>query len=531
MDCTVASYCYSWFKNSVDPGNTYIPIRCGALNDQTIEAFKRAGIDPPDLYKELLPLVEDIVLPNTYTLDENETILEAVRMLLERNISLVTVVDRSSSYRGIVSTNEITRFMLHQQSEQRPVYEFFTENFAKVIPGRIFKKGSETRFTAPIMSGSMPYRVSVERLKQLSRLPLLVVGNRKAILEFAVENQLPAVIITGLAEGEDPAMDVERYTGTIFISDIDTAESIRLLRLSSPVKTIMAEDVPKVDAGTLFDSAKVMLNRSELRGLPIFRGNTFIGTVTRRSFIERPRKKLILVDHNETAQSVKGSEEADILEIIDHHRFAAGKTRYPIYISAKPVGSTSTIVYQHFKHEDVPIPQDIALLLLSGIISDTVNLKSPTTTEEDRSALRYLCGATGINPEIYTRELFAQLTLLKKRDPKEVILSDFKEYEHEGIKLGIGQVEVSTLEDIPQLTGRFQQALAAVAAEKRLLWTMLLITDVVKQDSILITSGNLLLEQHFIYEQSEEGFYLLPHILSRKKQLLPEVMRVISLDR
>jgi len=534
MDCTVASYCYSFLKNRIDQENTYIPIRCGALNDQTLEAFSRAGLNPPELYKDLLPVVEDIVLPNSYKLHENETILKAVQTILDRNISLLTVIDEQDSYRGIVSINEISRFLLSQQTGSRPTYEFYTENFSKVIPGKILKQGSKPHFKAPIMSGAMPYKVSVQRLKTLSQLPLLVVGNRKEILAFAVENQLPAVIITGLEEHEDPVMDLASYEGTVFISEIDTAESIRLLRMSSPVKTIMNIDIPQVDAGTLFDEAKVMLSHSDLRGLPIFRNGEFIGTVTRRSFIERPRKKLILVDHNETGQSIKGSDDADILEIIDHHRFAAGKTRNPIYISAKPVGSSSTIVYQHFKHEDVPIPQDIALLLLSGIISDTVNLKSPTTTTEDRKALSYLCGATGIDPEVYTRELFAQLTMLKKRDPEEVILSDFKQYEHDGVKVGIGQVEVTTLEDIPELAGKYSQALEKIAGEQRLAWTMLLVTDVLKQDSLLLTNGNRLLEHKLIYEpasdeQAADGRYmLLPGILSRKKQLLPEVMRAIS---
>lgn len=531
MDCTVASFCYSFLKNKIDPENSYIPIRCGTLNEQTREAFSRAHIQPPAMMKDLHPIVEDIVKINSHTLTEHDTILEAIRYILDDNISLLPVLGSEHEYKGIVSINEISRFMLSQQTGERPSYEFYTENFKKVIPGKLFKEGKTNHFSAPIMSGAMPYRVSVSRLSRLKQLPLLVVGNRKEILQFAVENQLPAIIITGLEKGELPAIDFSDYDGNIFISEADTAESIRLLRLSSPVKTIMNTELPRVNAKTSFDEAKALLNHSDFRGLPIFSDGKFIGTVTRRSFIERPRKKLILVDHNEIGQSINGSEEADILEIIDHHRFAAGKTRYPIYISAKPVGSTSTIVYQHFKHEDVPIPQDIALLLLSGIISDTVNLKSPTTTGDDRKALSYLCGSTNIDPESYTRELFTQLTMLKKRDPEEVIRSDFKIYGHEGVKMGIGQVEVTTLEDIPEMAGKFQLSLEKIAGEEQLNWSMLLITDVLKQNSLLITNSNLLLEINLIFEKIDKGQYLLPDILSRKKQLLPELMRVISLTK
>lgn len=451
MDCTVASYCYSYLKNQIDSDNRYIPIRCGNLNKQTIQAFSRAGAEPPEFRKDILPVVGDIISPKAFTLHEDETILDAVKLLLEKNISLIQVFDSEDNFSGIVSINEISKFLLSQQVSERPTYDFLINNFKKVIPGTMLQEGSLPQFTAPIMSGSMPYLTSVKRLKMLSQLPLLVVGNRKEILDFTVEYQLPGVIITGTTEGEELNIDLEAYTGTIFISDIDTAESIRLLRLSSPLRTIMNRDIPKIESSTLFDNAKLMLSHSDLRGLPILNEGKFIGTVTRRSFIERPRRKLILVDHNEIAQSIKGSDEADIVEIIDHHRFASGKTRSPIYISAKPVGSSSTIVYQHFKHEDIPIPHPIALLLLSGIISDTVNLKSPTTTLDDKKALSYLCGSTGIDPEEYTRELFSQLTMLKKQDPESVIIADFKKYDHAGVNIGIGQVEVTTLEDIPEM--------------------------------------------------------------------------------
>jgi len=307
MDCTVASYCYSFLKNKIDPENSYIPIRCGSLNEQTREAFSRAGIQPPEMMKDLYPMVENIAKANIHTLIEYDTILEAVRYILDDNISLIPVLGDEHAYKGIVSINEISRFMLSQQTVERPSYEFYTENYIKVIPGNLFKQGDKEHFTAPIMSGAMPYLVSVSRLSRLKVLPLLVVGNRKEILQFAVENQLPAIIITGLEKGELPAIDFSDYKGNVFISGADTAESIRLLRLSSPVKTIMNTDLPRVNAKTSFDEAKVLLNHSEFRGLPIFSDGKFIGTVTRRSFIERPRKKLILVDHNEIGQSINGS--------------------------------------------------------------------------------------------------------------------------------------------------------------------------------------------------------------------------------
>jgi manganese-dependent inorganic pyrophosphatase len=408
------------------------------------------------------------------------------------------------------------------------MYSFFVDNFDRVVPGRFLQRGSNDRFQAPIMTGAMPSERSIELTKNVPEKPLLVVGNDAEILQYAIDAQLPALIVTGLREGEEVAADLDDFEGSIYLSATDSAETIRRLRLTSPVETIMDTEVPRLQANTPFDQAKSELINSKYRGLPVFRGERFFGMVTRRSFIERPRRKVIMVDHNEVSQAVDGAEEAEILEIVDHHRLAPPTTTQPIAVTTRVVGSTCTLVYEEFANHGLALDPDVAILLLSGIVSDTVNLHSPTTTDVDRRAVHRLEAVTGISAAEHAKRLFAQLNALENREPKEIILSDFKQYAHNGVDFGIGQVEVTTLTDSEHYRPRLLQALESVADDKQLSWTMIMVTDVIKRNSLLLTSGYGDAEKSLPFKRIDDRTYDMPGVLSRKKQLLPEVMRVLN---
>jgi len=527
MDCTVASYCYSYLKNKIDPATRYVPIRCGALNDQTKNAFKKVALQPPELLKNIHASVGDVVRTEYTALAPDTPILDAARIFYEENISLLPIME-NGEYRGSVSVNEVSSYLVAQSGKGRPTHEFWIDNLPKVIPGVFLTRGAERSFNAPIMTGAMPYDVYLTRMQDMPMKPILVVGNREKILTHAIEHELPAIIVTGLDDPSQLSVNISSYPGTVFLSNADTAESIRLLRLSVPVYTIANKSIPQVQQDMDFETAKHLLMDSEYRGLPVFNEKDFVGIVTRRSFLVKPAKQLIMVDHNEVHQSITGADQAQILEIIDHHRFGAAKTNTPIYIASKPVGSSSTIVYQHFKMYGVYLSPPIALLLFSGIISDTVNMKSPTATPEDQAALRELSVVTGLNPDEYALEMFSQLQALHERQPQEVILADFKTYSQYGWKVGIGQVEVINLEGVKDLTKSFDDALVHVAEQKGIDWAMLLITDVMKQNSLLVSHGPVELEEKLVYEVMDDGVFALPQILSRKKQVLPEVLRVLE---
>jgi len=528
MDCTCAAVCYAALKQRIDPSNNYIPIRSGPLSAQIRDAFELSGIASPAHYDTIAPSVRLVTQLDFPSLHPDDPMLEAFRAIETRSVSALPVICPDDSFVGVIGVNELISFTLAQNQDGRPSYDFLVANFQKVLPGQLLQQGSSERFSAHIMTGSMPSETAFDYLNRSEKKPLLVLGNRPDIIQFAIDHEFPAIVVTGVKNTSDINADFSSYNGAVFISEIDSIETIRLLRLSSPVRTIMDTKVPHVEASTLFDKAKKDLINSTYRGLPVFDAGKFIGMISRRSFIERPRPKLIMVDHNEVSQAVGGAVDAEILEIVDHHRLAPPSTTEPIAVTTRVVGSTCTLVYIEFATHGLAVEEDIAILLLSGIVSDTVNLQSPTTTEADRRAIHRLETVTGISASEHAQRLFSQITAMESRDAKEIVLADFKQYEHADRTVGIGQVEVTTLTDSDTYVPRLQEAVVAVAQESQIDWALLLITDVIKRNSLLLTSGFKDGEKALTYERIDEHTFDLPGVLSRKKQLLPEVMRVLD---
>mgnify|MGYP006290414737 FL=1 len=529
LDSVCSAYCYADLKNKLDRENSYVPVRCGNLNRQTKEVFANNNITPPQMMRDVYPKVQDIVRKDTINLECNEPILRAVRLIDDLNVSVFPVFDENLDFHSIISIHEITGFFIRETSGERPDYVFRTDNFERVLPGYFLQQGEEDEFVGPIMTGAMPYETSIKRFESLlPKKPVLIIGYRKDILEYVLTQQLPAIILTGIDSPEEVHVDFSGYRGHIFISETDTAETVRLLRLSTPIKNIADTHPDCLNGEDLFDETKEKLLGSNYRGLPVFTDGTFEGMVTRRCFINKPKKKIILVDHNEISQSIPGAEQAEILEIIDHHRLNPEKTYSPIYVFNKPVGSTCTIIFHHYRINNVAINKKIALLMLSGILSDTVLLKSPTTTDEDVRAAQQLASMANIDYHSYGEKMFSQTVLLRSEPPRKLITTDFKTYEDYGVFFGIGQIEVVTLTEVPELAGKFLAALKDIRKEKGLDWIMLLITNVIKENSMLITTSFRNIEKQLVYKPLQNHLFDLPGVLSRKKQLLPEILRVLE---
>ncbi len=529
MDSVCSAWCYADFKNLTDTDNNYIPVRCGNLNNQTRAAFESAGITPPAFIKDVGPKVADVTKRNIVSLDINEPVFKAIKVLDEENISCIPVFEDGRIFKGIITIHQISGFLISENLGKRPIYSFRINNFQKVLSGYFYKRGKDSEFSAPVMTGAMPVEVSRVRIEALKPdKPVLVVGLREDLIRFAIENEFPALILTGVEDDARLPFDFDTYSGTVFISRADTAETIRLLRLSAPVKEIMNTHPEIIQAESAFDDAKNLLVNSKYRGLPVFNDGSFTGIVTRRCFIEKPLKKLIMVDHNELSQSVPGADQAEIVEIVDHHRISPQPTKMPIYMNIRPVGSTCTIVFSHYQSAGLEVERGSAMLLLAGILSDTVILKSPTTTKEDRVTAEILATICGKSVEEYGRQLLENSAVLDKTPPSELIDADFKEYTEKSMNFGVGQAEVINLDGVYRLKNDFVSELNKICVKRKLDWAMLLVTDVINENSVLLTTGNPEVEDLLIYKKLEDNLFDLPGILSRKKQLLPEILRAIE---
>lgn len=523
MDSVCSAYAYADLKNRIDPANSYKAVRCGHLSESVRGQFQDLGIEPPPFRKDIYPKVSDVVRTPQETISCNAPVFNLVKIYNATQPSVVVVL-KEGKFFGLLSVDDITAWFLRENSAERPKYNFIIENFPKVVSGTFVKIGNPKQFTAALMAGAMDFDTFCSHMKQFDH-PVLVIGNQPKHIAYAIQSNVPAIVITGT---ETCSIDLTGFSGSVFCTPMDTSETLRLLRMSSSVGDLLGKQGKPIQMNDLFVDGRERLATSNLRGLAVYDQDVWKGFVTRRCFLEMPHQKIILVDHNETDQAIPGIETAQLCEIIDHHRLDADKTSTPIFIDAEPLGSTCTIVYHLFQRYHIVPSKETARVLLSGVLADTVLLKSPTTTFDDYTAAEELCEIGGIKDmQAFGQKMYSRADSISSRDPKALIEGDFKKYKEQGISVGIGQCEVTTLEDVPTCQQKLLSTLEELRKVYDLDWTLLMITDVFKEQSILLSS-DFKLSGKLAYTARDPGVFFMPGVLSRKKQLLPEVIRVIE---
>lgn len=354
--------------------------------------------------------------------------------------------------------------------------------------------------------------------------------------DYRIDADDALTVVAAIYEKDNPSAipvyDKSEFYGLLTVDDItnwtmrELAKDNKITSIPK-VRQIMTQQEPPVNADELFDEARALLQSSPKRGLAVYDEDGYAGFVTRRCFLKCPRNNVILVDHNESRQSIQGIETANIIGIIDHHRLDAIKTDQPIFIDAEPLGSTCTIVYQQYiRNNRTPDPQT-ARVLLCGLVSDTLILKSPTTTGVDVVAAHVLASIGGVSLEQFGLEMFSRVEGLKERDPESAISSDFKIYDEKNVKIGIGQCEVTQLNDLKDYAEVFAKGLETVRGKNGLDWAVLMITDVIHEHSALISTDHKAC-RHLPYKSIGEKLYDMPGVMSRKKQLLPEILHAVG---
>ncbi|KAH0786476.1 putative manganese-dependent inorganic diphosphatase [Histomonas meleagridis] len=530
MDSVCSSWAYAKLKNMVDPTRNYIPIR-GHMNDITNAQFSRLGIKAPMYVNDIKPRVYDVILKCEELHQLDDPLFNICNYFNKKNYSVIPVF-QGEKYCGMLPIEAITNYLLKKSSVARPKYKFYIHNFPKLIKGRFLKVGEQTEFISTIVIGLKKFEQFQSTMKQHRKhLPLVILGNRKRHIELAMEMNVPAIIIVCNESDRSLQIDTSNYKGTIFISEIESEQTLQYLKMSIPLKNLMGqEQPPPVSPTDYFDDVKQLFTSTTFRAFPVLNEEgDFYGIVQKSSFLVRPKKKVILVDHNEPSQYISGLEDAEIIEIIDHHRLAAEKTSTPIFIDAEPLGSTCTIVYNLYRKYDQELDQETALVLLSGLISDTVMLKSPTTTLIDQEVAAKLTRIAGIQSlQNFGETMFSGGASITTQDARKLITSDFKIFSEYGTKFGIGQCEVTQFQGIDEIKEHWLEVLEQVKQENKLDWAMIVITNIIKEDSIMLMTPYPEKEKKLKYERQSNQEYLCPGVLSRKIQILPEIIRVLS---
>ncbi|HEV2320510.1 MAG TPA: putative manganese-dependent inorganic diphosphatase [Verrucomicrobiae bacterium] len=511
-----------------------VAARCGDTNDRIDFVLNTFGMPAPRFIADVSPKVSDVMQRNVMSVTPDAIAADALHLMDERNIRILPVLDDDKRCRGLLSLFKLTKFLFpvaNRMVDSRRVLSSLN-NLARILPGRFVASFEPEREEDLIMLiGAMSVESFVRRLKTFPREKVIViVGDRQDIQYAAIREGVRVIIVTGGLEIEPDVVEhAVRKRVSIISSPHDTATTSTLCRAAVAVKNVLNEEFVSFAEHAPLAAACEEARASGHQIFPVLDTESHVaGIVSKTDFLKTINRKLILVDHNELSQAVQGADEVEIIEIIDHHRIGALSTSQPILFRNEPVGSTSTIVADCFFQYSVPLPRPIAGLLLAGIVSDTLNLTSPTATPRDGEILKRLEQISETNARNFAEKFFATSSFLTLKPAPQAITSDCKEYQEEGVKFSIAQVEELGYEQFWKRKAELIDALETYRARSGYFFSALLVTDVSTQSSLLAAVGNAGFIQRIGYPVLEQGIYELREVVSRKKQLLPYLIHCLK---
>jgi manganese-dependent inorganic pyrophosphatase len=504
-----------------------VAARCGDTNDRIDFVLRTFGVPAPRFVADVSPKVGDLMQPNVRSIGPDSTAAEALSLMDEHNLRVVPVLDQQQRCRGLLSLFKLSKFLFpaaNRLIDSRRVLSSL-RNLAHTLSGELLVAHNEQEEQDLILTiGAMGLDSFSERLEKYPREKLaVVVGDRWDIQNLAIREKVRLLIVTGGLSMESKTLEAARRNQISVISTPhDTATTAALCRASIAVRHVLHETFLAFGPETPLDEARSRATASTFQAFPVVNGDgRTVGVLSKTDFLRPFDRKLILVDHNELSQAVSGADQVEILEIIDHHRIGSLTTQQPILFRNEPVGSTSTIVADCFLRSGVELPPPVAGLLLAGLVSDTLNLTSPTTTSVDKEILARLEKISGVNARDFTEKLFASGSPLTHRSASQAITTDCKEYQEDGQRFSVAQIEEIGFTQFWKRKTDLLQALENYRASRGYLFSALLVTDVNSQSSLLLTAGDTRFTSRLDYPRIEPGIYELKDIVSRKKQLLP----------
>jgi len=509
--------------------------RAGDLNRQTEFVLDELALPRPQLLMDVYARVKDVVGEHVVTIQGDAPLSRALELFHLHNIRLLPVIDDERRPLGLLFLKKVSeRFLIpRQESEIRRVVAS-VDSIRQCLKATVLcqPEGDSEVEELNLYVGAMASATFQERLKGCNpRDMVLVTGDRENIQRQAVDMGVRILIVTASLPVSPDVIDLARDKGvTILSTPFDTATSAWLTRLSTPVSELVAADHQSVGLPDRLEDLRLKLLHSKDPGVVVLDGEGRVAAVATKSNLLSPSQvKLILVDHNELSQAVAGAEKVEIMEVIDHHRLGNFHTDYPIRFINQPLGSTCSLVATLYQQAGREPERAMAGLMLAGLLSDTVILKSPTTTETDREIASWLGKLAGLDPHEFGRRIFsAGSALAAHPSVRHLILADFKEYKADERAFGLGQVEVVSFHEFHSLKEKITKELAGLKKERKLDTIGLLVTDIVQETSLLLALGSKELPYVIGYPKVEENLFELKGVLSRKKQLVPHLLKALK---
>ena len=526
-DSIISAICYADLKNRQGDINA-IPIRLGNLSPETKFVLDYFKAEAPVLKESMILQVKDLNIDRSYAIDPTIPVRVAWDIFQEGLTSSLAVVDNEGKITGIASLSNITKSYMDVWDDKiigrahTPI-----ENIIDVLAAKTLLLPENPRAFDGKMTVMAMNDEDQEFDNYFSEGDIVIVGNRTDYLEYLITRKVGLIILTnGSKVNEDLLEYAAENRVTVISTDYNTFMTSRLLPMTIPVSHVMTEDdLVYFSTNDTLDIVKETMAKSRFRSYPVVDENKkVIGSISRYHLISSNMKKLILVDHNEKNQSIDDIDQAEIIEIIDHHRVANISTTAPLFYRAEPVGSTATIISEMYLESGLRPSKQIAGLLCAAIISDTLLFRSPTTTDVDRRILDRMSKIADLDPEDFANKMFKAGTSLKEKSPADIVEGDVKTFTIGGEDVRVGQVMTMNPEELEPLRDEITKLMQAKIEQKGETTFVLVLTDIFNETSELLVVGDHVedIEEEFGHKV-ENGTISAPGVLSRKKQVIPRL--------
>ena len=531
-DSICAAISYAYLKNQSGDKKTYVAKRAGAVNEETRYVLERFGVEEPPLVTYAGAQIKDINIRKTAGVSNQISLKRAWELMKKLEVVTLPVTNQFGKLEGVIVTKDIATSYMDVLdncvlSKARTQYK----TIAETIDGEVYAGNEHAHFVRGkvVIATSNPEYMA----DYIEDDDLVILGDREEAQMQAIRSNASCIIIGGgLEVAEEVKKLAEKRDCVIITTPFDTFSVARLINQSMPIKQYMTRrELVTFDIDDYVDDVKDVMSRVRHRDFPVLGSNgNYVGMISRRNLMNMQKKQIILVDHNEKSQAVDGIGEAEILEIIDHHRLGSLETVSPVYFRNQPLGCTSTIIYQMYQEQRVEIPKEIAGLLLSAIISDTLMFRSPTCTPLDKSVAKRLAEIADVDIEDHAKKMFRAGSDFKNKTTEEIFYQDFKIFHTEDCDFGVAQISAMSGEELEQIGEQLRPFLPQVLGEKRLNMVYVMLTDILEESSKIIFAGEdagKILAHAFKKQEDADGI-LLDGIISRKKQMIPTLMNEMS---
>lgn len=524
-DSVMSAIGLSYLKNQL--GENTEPRILGNINKETKYALKFFDLKEPEYLNDVKLQIKDVNYHRDFVISDTDSVYDGYQMMLEKGLTGVPVVQKDNDFLGLITIKDLSHMVVNANYEE--LYTSYS-NIMKVLKGEEVLKFDEELAGKIIVAA---YRsTTFINTVPLTKNDILIVGDRHSVIEYAVESGVKLLILSGDSEIKEKHIKIARKNKVNIIrTPYDSYHITRLIPLTNYIRMMIRSYNPvKFEESEFVDTVLDINNKLKHTNYPIVnKKNQCLGLLRITDLNEKHPKNVILVDHNEKLQSAEGLDEANILEIFDHHNLGSITTNSPINFRNMAVGSTCTIVYTLYKERKVDIPKEIAGALLSGILSDTLILKSPTATPRDEEAVTELARIAGVNYQDYGMEMLKAGTSLEGMSKEDVLYNDFKLYTVNEKTFAIGQFFTMNFDEMKEELDDYVHVLDEVSEANHYDFLALYVTDIIKNGSYVIfnTKGQEVMNVAYEQDMVPEGYFV-ENCVSRKKHVVPLIMEIFE---